>query len=58
MIFEKEKENLENAKNMVVNFEEKVNIEVRKQKKVNMAEEKDLRKREWLRKYIAEILYR
>jgi len=43
---------------MVVNFEEKVNTEVRKQKKVNMAEERDLRKREWLRKYIAEILYR
>ena len=49
---------MENAKNMVVNFEEKVNTEVRKQKKVNMAEERDLRKREWLRKYIAEILYR
>ena len=55
--WEKE-EDLENMKELVAEFEEKMSAEVRRQEKLDMAEEKDFRRGELLRKYMAKILYR
>ena len=54
--WEKE-EDLENTKELVVEFEGRMNTEVRKQEKLDWAEEKDFRRRELPEKYIARILY-
>jgi len=49
---------LENAKEIVAEFEERMNAEVRRQEKLDIVEEKDCRSRELLRKYITKMLYR
>jgi len=41
---------LENAKEVVAEFEERLNIKVRRQEKLNMAEKRDFRKGELLEK--------
>jgi len=51
------KENLENAKKVVAEFEKRINTEVRRQKKLDMVEEKNFRRGELLGKYTAKILY-
>jgi len=55
--WEKE-ENLENAKELVAEFEERVNTKVRRQKKLDIAEEKNFRRGELLGKYMVNMLYR
>jgi len=52
------KEDLENTKELVAEFEEKINIEIRRQEKLNLAEEKDFRREELLGKYMAKMLHR
>ena len=47
------KDNLENTKEIVAEFEKKISVEVRRQEKLDMAEEKDIRREELLGKYIA-----
>ena len=54
--WEKE-EDLENAKELVAEFERRMNIKVRRQKKLDMAKEKNFRREELLGKYMAKILY-
>jgi len=49
---------LENAKEAVAKFKRRLNIDVRKQEKLDIAKEKNLRKRELLKKYTVKILYR
>ena len=51
------KEDLENIKEIVAEFERSINIEVRRQKKLDRAEERDFRRGELPRKYIVKILY-
>jgi len=51
------KEDLENAKEVVVEFEERRNTEVRRQKKLDVVEEKNFTREELLGKYMAKILY-
>jgi len=51
------KENLENVKELVAEFEGRINVEVRRQEKVDLAEEKDFRRGELPRKYMVKILY-
>jgi len=53
----KKEEDLENAKELVVEFEERMNTEVRRQEKLYMAEEKDFRRGDLLEKYITRMLY-
>ena len=55
--WEKE-EDLENAKELVAEFERRMNLEVRRQKKLDITEEKDFRREELPGKYIARMLYR
>ena len=55
--WEKE-EDLENAKELVAEFEERINIEVRRQEKLDIAEEKNFRRGELPGKYTAKMLYR
>ena len=55
--WEKEKD-LENTKEVVVEFEGRMNAEIREQEKLNLAEEKDFRREELLGKYIVKMLYR
>ena len=52
------KEDLQNVKELVAEFERKMTTEVRRQKKLDMVEEKDFRRRELLEKYTAKMLYR
>jgi len=52
------KEDLENVREIVKEFEERMNAEVRRQKKLDMAEESDSRREKLLEKYMAKILYR
>jgi len=49
---------LENAKEVVVEFEERINAEVRRQEKLDIAEERDLRKEKLIERYMTRILYR
>jgi len=49
---------LENAKEMVAEFERRVNAEVRQQEQLDTAEEKDSRREKLPEKYIAKMLYR
>ena len=51
------KEDLENLKELVAEFEERINTEVRRQKKLERAEERDFRREELLEKYMAKMLY-
>jgi len=49
---------LENAKELITEFEEKLNTEVRKQKKLNMTDEKNFRREKLQKKYIVKMLYK
>ena len=51
----KRKEDLENVKEIVAEFERRVNIEVRRQEKLDRAEERDFRRGELPGKYIVMI---
>ena len=51
------KEDLENAKEVVVEFEKRTNVEVRRQKKLETAGEKNFRRRGLPGKYMAKMLY-
>ena len=55
--WEKE-EDLENTKELVVEFKGRINVEVRRQEKLDLAEEKNFRRGELLGKYMARMLYR
>ena len=52
------KENLENTKEVVTEFEGRLNTEVRKQEKLEITKERYFKKEELLEKYTAKILYR
>ena len=54
--WEKEKD-LENTKKVIAEFEERMNAEVRRQEKLDMVKEKNFRRDELPRKYMAKILY-
>jgi len=51
------KEDLENVKKVVIEFERRMNAEVRQQAKLDLAEERDFKKRDLFRKYTAKMLY-
>ena len=51
------KEDLENAKEVVAEFEGRMNVEVRRQEKLDAIEEKDFRRGELPEKYMARMLY-
>ena len=53
----KREEDLENVKEVVVEFKEKVNTKIRRQEKLNIVEERDFRRGELPGKYITKILY-
>ena len=46
-----------NTKDTIAEFKERLNTEVRKQEKLEMVEERNLRRRELLEKYIIKMLY-
>ena len=48
---------MENAKEVVVEFEERLSIEVRRQEKLDIVEERNFRKGKLLEKYIVKMLY-
>ena len=54
----KKKENLENVKKIIAEFERKINVEVRQQKKLDIAKGKNFRRKVLPGKYTAKILYR
>jgi len=49
---------LENAKELVEEFEERINAKVRRQEKLNVVEEKVFRREELPGKYMVRMLYR
>jgi len=49
---------LENAKELVEEFEERINAKVRRQEKLNVVEEKVFRRGELPGKYMVRMLYR
>ena len=51
------KEDLENAKKLVAEFERRVNREVKRQEKLNWVEERNFRRGELPGKYIVKMLY-
>jgi len=53
----KREEDLENAKELVVEFEGRMKAEVRRQEKLDQAEERDYRREELLGRYMARMLY-
>ena len=54
----KKEEDLENAKEVVTEFERRLSTKVRQQEKLDIIEERDFRRRDLLGKYTAKILYR
>jgi len=52
------KEDLENAREVLEEFERGMNTEVRRQEKLDIAEKKDFRRGELLGKFTAKMLYR
>ena len=52
-----EKEDLENANKVIVEFEERINTEVRWQEKLDLAKERDFRREELPGKYMEKMLY-
>jgi len=52
------KEDLENAREALEEFEGRMNTEVRRQEKLDMAEKKNFRRGKLLGRFIAKILYR
>ena len=53
----KRKEDLENAKEVVAEFEGRQNAKVRQQEKLDIEEKRDFKRRKLLGKYIAKMLY-
>ena len=51
------KEDLENTREALKEFEERMDTEVRRQEKIDMVEERDFRRRELSGKFMAKILY-
>ena len=51
------KEDLENAKKVVAEFERRLNGEVRRQEKLDIMEERDFRRGKLSEKYMAKMLY-
>ena len=49
---------MENAKNMVTEFERRLSMEVRRQEKSDIMEKRDFRREELLEKYTVKMLYR
>jgi len=54
----KREEDLENTKEVVVEFEKRLSAEVRRQEKLNMIEESDFRREKLLGKYMVKMLYK
>jgi len=54
----KKEKDLENAKEIVAEFEERLNAEVRRQEKLDIVEERDFKRMKLLEKYIVKMLYR
>ena len=54
----KREEDIENAKEVVAEFENRLSIKVRRQEKLDLAKKRDFRNRELLEKYIAKKLYK
>jgi len=52
------KEDLENVRKVLEEFERKMNAEVRRQEKLDIAEERDFKRGELLGKFTAKMLYR
>ena len=52
------KEDLENTKKLVADFEERLNAEVKRQEKLDIAEERDFRRGELPEKYTVKMLYK
>ena len=55
---QEKEEDLENTKELVVEFKGRINVEVRRQEKLDLAEEKNFRRGELPGKYMARMLYR
>ena len=53
----KKEEDLENIKEVVVEFKGRINIEVRWQEKLDRIEERDFRREKLPEKYMAKMLY-
>jgi len=53
----KKKEDLNNTKEAIANFEERIGAKVRKQEKLDLIEEQDFKREELLKKYIIKMLY-
>ena len=53
----KRKEDLENTKEVVVEFEGRLNAEIRQQEKLDMVKERDFRRGKFLGIYTAKMLY-
>jgi len=51
------KEDLENTKELIAEFEGRVKVEVRRQEKLDQVEERDFRRGELPERYMARILY-
>jgi len=52
------KEDLENTKKALEEFEKRMNTEVKGQEKIDMVEERDFRRSELPRKFTVKMLYR
>ena len=52
------KEDLENTKKALEEFEKRMNAEVKRQEKIDMVEERDFRRSELPRKFTVKMLYR
>ena len=48
---------MKNTKKEITEFEERKNVEIRRQEKLDWTEEKDFRRAELPRKYMAKLLY-
>ena len=55
---QKREKDLENMKNVVVEFKKRLNAKVRRQENLDIAEESDFRRKKLLKKYIMKILYK
>ena len=54
--WEREK-NLENAKELVVEFKRRINVEVKRRKKLDIVKKRNFRREKLLGKYIVKMLY-
>jgi len=53
----KKKEDLGNTREALEEFDRRMNVEARRQEKIDIAEERDFRKKELPRRFIAKMLY-